>query len=324
MLAVMHVLLVRHGQSSNNALEATYGSGKVYQEGRCMDPGLSQLGALQAQLLAQHLGAQLRASRSRVRVLCSSMKRALHTAIPLAQNLDLQLEVRPELHEVKGFFDYAGRHMRGPSRAELLQTCPTCNADAIPKDGQGDETPDEAVARAWTMVQLLRNWAAESEEADSQAPDEKVVVIVAHNDFMGLLCRLLLTPSAKLSSAKTANGLHEESYWPMNNTGVSHIILGVRPPPSAYPADAYLVYWNRSDHLSEDLRSGVMYKNIGFCGAAEWARVGEGGSGLRPKFAERETFRACRRGPSSWEILAFGALLGVTGAMLASSLASRL
>ncbi|CAE7216499.1 unnamed protein product [Symbiodinium pilosum] len=83
----------------------------------------------------------------------------------------------------------------------------------------------------------------------------------------------------------------------MNNTGISHFVLGLRPPHGAYQVDIYLLYWNRSDHLSERQRSGVPLKNIGYTAAAEWARVGRGGSNRQPLFRES----AVTHRPHHWQ-----------------------
>jgi len=279
----MHLLLIRHGQSQNNILEAAHGAGKAYDEGRVVDPPLSQLGERQAGLLGRHLGRQLLRSKQHVRLLCSSMTRALQTMQPLARVLGLPVWVHPELHEVKGFKDTSGRgEDSGPSGSEIGQRFPGYDASLIPEGGQGSETCAEAYARAKCVVALLHSWAA------SEGASDNVVVIVSHNDFIGLLARLLLVPSGAACGAATDNPyeIFKESYWPMNNTGISHFIVGVRPPGDAYKVDTYLLYWNRSDHLCEAVRSGVQWKNVGFAGAAQWARVGDGGSGLRPKFEE--------------------------------------
>ena len=68
--------------------------------------------------------------------------------------------------------------------------------------------------------------------------------------------------------------------WDLNNTATAHLVL--------LPTERVrLLHWNRSDHLTESLRSGVAWANMRGCeAAAEWARHGEGGSGRHPKFDE--------------------------------------
>lgn len=214
-----------------------------------------------------------------MRLFVSSMTRACQSIQPLARSLQVAPEVRPELHEVKGFYDTGGREVRGPGRSTLEARFEGYDASRIPEDGQGSESMEEAWRRVQSVVALLQ---------------DSIIVIVSHCDFLGLLARLLLVPSGLAVGTATLTEPEEmftESYWAMNSTGVSHIVLGVQAPAAAYKVYSYLLYWNRSDHLSERVRSGVFFKNIGFCLAAEWARVGEGGSNLQPRFHELETIR---------------------------------
>lgn len=297
----MHVLLVRHGQSKNNVLEAAHGASARFDAVRVVDPPLSPLGERQAALLGRHLGAQLYESRQRVQLMCSSMTRAIQTTQPLAGALGLRPLVLPEVHEVQGFYDTSGRDVCGMGSAEIEARFPDFSAARIPKAGQGREDPRGALRRARDFAASLRERAA-----SGGATSEEVLVIVSHNDFIGLLARALLMPSSTAAmEEKVASfgDLFAESYWPMNNTGVSHIILGVCPRhKESYPADSWIVYWNRSDHLAECNRSGVQFKNTGYCSGAEWARVGEGGSGMQPKFNERKTVHAFS--PPTWAMVA--------------------
>ncbi|CAK9014613.1 unnamed protein product [Durusdinium trenchii] len=228
----MHLLLVRHGQSENNLLEATHGAGAAFYCKRSVDPPLSKLGRRQAWLLGKRFGAQLKGSKQRVRLLCSSMARAMQTAQPLAQTLGLSVLVHPDIHEVKGFF--GNEQALGLGRAQIQEQYPGFVANLVPEKGQGSETCAEACIRANRVIQLLREWARGSEE--------DVIVIVSHNDFLGLLGRLLLVPcgGAGDNVAMEAEQMFHDSYWPMNNTGISHFILGVRPPAGAYQVDTYL------------------------------------------------------------------------------------
>lgn len=282
----MHLLLIRHGQSKNNILEAAHGAGDAFNARRSVDPPLSEFGERQAKLLGRHLGAQLQRSKGNVRILCSTMTRAMQTAQPLAHVLGLKVEVRPELHEVKGFYDTAGQIAKGPGADEIEARFPQFDASLCPRDGQGGETCAQTIQRAEVVCSLLRTWGA----GNSARSEESIVVIVSHNDFINHLARKLLAPmGAEALAATEPDQMFQDSYWPMNNTAISHLIIGVKPPQGSYPANVWLVYWNRSDHLTERDRSGVQFKNVGFCQAAEWARVGEGGSGLSPIFLEYET-----------------------------------
>ncbi|NEM83779.1 histidine phosphatase family protein, partial [Escherichia coli] len=50
----MHLLLIRHGQSENNAFASQ--SVETYQQGRKPDPELTELGRRQAQALGKWIG----------------------------------------------------------------------------------------------------------------------------------------------------------------------------------------------------------------------------------------------------------------------------
>jgi len=311
--AKMHVLLIRHGQSKNNILEAAHGCGKTFNSKRSIDPPLSDLGKQQAQLLGVHLGGQLHRSRHKVHLFCSSMTRAVQTLMPLARVLDLKPTVHPSLHEVNGFYDTNGQKVRGPDRAALKALCPEFSVDAIPEEGQGDETGAEAWQRATQVVGMLNDWAMTDRYKD------QVIIIVSHNDTIALLARLLMVPSGQTAVSDTPEGLFPESYWPMNNTGISHFILGITPKPESYLAKTWLVYWNRSDHLSEDVRSGVNFINSGTFGAAEWARVGQVGSGLMPLFSECQVIRSGTNRRSLTVCVALAGFVAGVGAAFALS-----
>lgn len=306
----MHLILIRHGQSSNNLLEAAHGCGDLFNSQRCVDPPLSALGETQAALLGTHFGAQLVKSKRRVHLYCSSMTRACQTLQPLARSLELRPVVHPDLYETKGF--YGKLSDRGPGRKAIEGRFDGYDASLIPESGQGEETMEEAWRRVQRVASMLRKWAEMSAE--------DVHIVVSHNDFLGLLGKLLLCPSSCELNAEAMTEPEEmfaHSYWPMNNTGIAHLILGVKPPPSAYPVDTYLLYWNRSDHLTEDVRSGVQFKNVGFGEAAAWARVGQGGSGFKPVFDECAVLRAPR--PPLWSrpVCAFATGFVVAGMLAA-------
>jgi len=312
----MHLLLIRHGQSANNILEAAHGCGAAFNTLREHDPPLSSLGQLQAEKLGKHLGAQLQPSKKRVRLLCSSMTRACQTMEPLARALDLRPCVHPDLHEIPGFYlSNPDLPARGPGRKILEAKFEGYDASSIPEDGQGKETIERAAQRVVAVGELLNGWARTTEM------EESIVVIVAHCDFLCLLTKHLLNPVASIpDSGHSVEDMFTDSFWAMNNTGINHIVLGVKPPVNAYPVNSYLLYFNRTDHLPEEMRAGVTFKNMGFYQAAEWARVGEGGSGLQPVFTERDVVH---RPSESWTARVTWALVGAAVSVALLSLARR-
>ena len=87
-----HVILIRHGQSENNVIESEFGDTTDFYARRCPDPKLSALGHQQAFLVGERLGSQLKpaAEAGCVRILCSTMMRAMQTAAPLAHRLQVR------------------------------------------------------------------------------------------------------------------------------------------------------------------------------------------------------------------------------------------
>jgi len=273
-----------------------------------IDPPLSPLGEAQADHLGTHFAPQIENSKERVRLFTSSMTRAMQTIRPLAQALSLNPVVHPDLYEVKGFYHHdPGSRQHGPTREEIGAKFPGWDTSLIPDGGQGKETMEDAWLRIQRVAEWLRKMAVEKQvdsstttngpPAKKQRREEDTVIIVAHNDFLGLLAKQLLVPSARgpscLKDLEGAEDLFTESYWSLNNTGICHIVLGVEPPKQAYQVEAYLLYWNRSDHLSEELRTGIPFVNIGFSGAAAWARIGKGGTDVTPVFSEHKVVKPC-------------------------------
>ncbi|MCB9729682.1 MAG: histidine phosphatase family protein [Deltaproteobacteria bacterium] len=101
----MEMVLVRHAEP------AWLGPG-----GAVNDPGLTPLGAEQAQALARHLAAALRRDAGPVWLWCSPARRARETAAPLCAELGLEAEARAWLAETETP-DFTG--MSAPSLAEV-------------------------------------------------------------------------------------------------------------------------------------------------------------------------------------------------------------
>ena len=132
----MHLLLIRHGQSTNNAL-ANQG-GNAYTTGRLPDPELTELGHRQAHALADWIpGVDPRPTH----IYCSPMSRTLQTAAPMADILDLPIGVKSMLHERPGPVQITSDGPRahpGSSRSVLAAHSPRAVLDPdITEDGWG-------------------------------------------------------------------------------------------------------------------------------------------------------------------------------------------
>jgi len=190
----MEIYIIRHAQSTNNALED--------QSERVCDPPLTDLGRRQAEILARHLGqgqepfAQAAGNRNPrgygiTRLYCSPMWRALQTAQPIGQILELAPEVWVDIHEYGGIYldhgdaggivGYPGRN-----RSEILEEFPDylLPADVTERGwwNQGREDRSACFGRAIKIARTLRGWA----ESDER------VAIVSHGGFIDALLKSLL------------------------------------------------------------------------------------------------------------------------------------
>jgi broad specificity phosphatase PhoE len=216
----MHLLLIRHGESQNNVIEAKYGDGEVFATTRSSDPELSERGFSQADSLGVGLGQLLHAERQRVTLMCSPMLRACQTAQPLGQILDLPVIVSPDLFENGGMYkrvDGRKQSMPGLKPRELQERFPSYDVSLVPTTGLTvvEKNLDESLVRAKKVAQWIAARAADP------SMEEAILVIVAHVDFIGLLSQTLLTPLVETPPQHT-------SYWEMNNTAINHMFIGAK------------------------------------------------------------------------------------------------
>jgi len=197
----MQLYIIRHGQSTNNAL--------ADQWDRVFDPQLTDLGWRQAQTLAEHLargihpeqkigsseedtGVRTVQGYGITRLFCSAMHRAMQTAQPIGTALKLNPEVWVDIHEVGGIFlQYRDERETvgypGKTRTEILQEFPNYTLpDKITNQGWwdvnlGKEDWPSCQARAIRAAQQLRRWA-DSEER---------IAIVSHGGFIDSLVKAL-------------------------------------------------------------------------------------------------------------------------------------
>lgn len=195
----MHFVLIRHAQSENNRLWAETGTADFHDP----DPGLSPLGERQARALARD--AELLPWRP-THVYASLMSRAIATAAPFADALDLPVLGHELLHEVGG--PYVGSHLTervahaGAGRATLAALSPRL----VLPDAAGDDGwfpgPLEAIEDALTRAEVVVTALRERHAADD------VVALFTHGWFTQKLLRTLL-------------GGQERAWFTVHNTGVS-------------------------------------------------------------------------------------------------------
>jgi 2,3-bisphosphoglycerate-dependent phosphoglycerate mutase len=242
----MDLFLIRHAQSTNNALPD--------DRLRVVDPPLTDLGLRQAALLAEHL-ARGRDSESRPsetemtngengysygiqRLYCSAMHRALETAAAVGQAIGVRPEVWVDVHEHGGMWLDHGEAegivgYPGMLRAEIESEFPDfVLPEAISSQGwwdkrRGHETDEDAAARAVAVAASLKERAASQEH----------VAIITHGGFLTLLLRSLI-----------GLPLTARVFFHHDNTGITRVRLH---------ADGYVSvrYQDRIPHLPPEMIS---------------------------------------------------------------------
>ena len=236
----MELYIIRHGQSTNNAL--------TNREDRGCDPPLTDLGRRQAELLAQHLATEsqrvppgTRGYQERgfgiTHLYCSPMWRALQTAQPIGAALGLVPEVWIDIHEWGGIFLDLGEPegivgYPGKTCSEILKEFPNyILPEGITEGGwwnQGLEDRATFTARAIKVADVLQ------ERAEAGA-DERIA-IVTHAGFSAFLMRALFHQL-----------LEPDIFWYHHyNTAFARIDLVSDEP-------LHLRYLNRADHLPPEM-----------------------------------------------------------------------
>eukprot|EP00451_Oxyrrhis_marina_P001621 CAMPEP_0204270052 /NCGR_PEP_ID=MMETSP0468-20130131/18043_1 /ASSEMBLY_ACC=CAM_ASM_000383 /TAXON_ID=2969 /ORGANISM="Oxyrrhis marina" /LENGTH=256 /DNA_ID=CAMNT_0051245539 /DNA_START=35 /DNA_END=805 /DNA_ORIENTATION=+ len=201
----MRVLLVRHGESENNALHLRPGmTHELWEQLRTEDPVLSDMGQQQADALADYISGATQDGRAQVllpvgQILVSPVLRALQTAEPTAKALGLQPTVWPEIYEKGGIFHNGKKPGHGMGRVEMQERFPTYQIpDEVTDQGwygvdepRGKETMAEAADRARRVAARLREMVKEGAGRDG------ATLLVAHHDFLDLLCQELILGSVR-------------------------------------------------------------------------------------------------------------------------------
>lgn len=228
----MRFVLIRHGQSVNNLIYEETGQ----DLGRHPDPELTDLGHTQAGRLAQSVAAGVLPWQITA-VHTSLMARAIQTAAPLADALDLPVFAHPELFECGGPYHQAdGVHLAHPGSEaeELAALTPRLVLPELPGGPGWWSGPFEAeesayVDRARRVIGDLR----------TRHDPGDVVALVTHGWFTQYLLRELLGISAMTGWVE------------VNNTGVSLL----REEEERFVGTTTAVRLNWLPHLTEDLVS---------------------------------------------------------------------
>ena len=179
----MRFVLIRHAQSGNNLIVANTGT----DAGRHPDTRLTAHGEEQAAALARYAAAPgLPWQLTHLR--CSLMARAIQTAAPLAEALDLPLHADPELHECMGPYDVTQDGSRvahpGSPRSELAGLSQRLVLPAVATE-EGwwtrpvEDTEEVYAERARRVIATLR----------AELPRDATVGLVTHAWFCQYLLR---------------------------------------------------------------------------------------------------------------------------------------
>ena len=213
---------------------------------------LTDIGEQQAQLVGQFLAdgvdmpGSLIAPFELTHLYCSAMTRAMQTAQPIAQVLDMQPEVWVDVHEIGGLFladENGNRHgLSGPTRSEITAQFPGyVLPDTITENGwwdasRGGETPAEFIARAIRVSFALKK----------RLPSDERIGIVSHGAFLDMLIK------AFLSQIPThPNALFYTHY----NTGITRMDFDEGYHGATVKDRLRLHYLNRVDHVPPELRT---------------------------------------------------------------------
>lgn len=247
----MDLFLIRHGESSNNALADA--------SQRVADPELTATGRAQAERVAAYLAeglhltpAERAAGRPFLdRLYCSAMIRALQTAQEIGRAMESAPEVWVAIHEIGGIYlDHGGERgvvgYPGLTRAEIAVRFPASVVPAeVGEDGwwnEGVETNQQVQRRAIDAATALL----------ARAGEKTRIGLVTHAGFMSLLLRAL---DNKLRGK--GEGFYRESdfaaiqggfSYEHDNTAITRISL------RHAPALVAIQYVNRTEHLPSELQ----------------------------------------------------------------------
>ncbi|TDE89217.1 histidine phosphatase family protein [Occultella glacieicola] len=229
----MRFVVIRHGQSANNLLESQTGA----SIGRHHDPELTDLGHTQAALLAQAVAAGVLPWQL-THIHTSLMTRAVQTAAPLADAVDLPLLGHLDAYETAGVFI--------DGEDGMPRTHPGATADALQAVSSRLVLPAGAGPNGWYVKPYEHDHQARAERArilieglreQHQATD--VVALLTHGAFFQHLFRSFL-------------GITAMTGWvTKHNTAIS--LFADEPLTDLTTMTARAIDW--MPHLSEDLVS---------------------------------------------------------------------
>lgn len=200
----MRLLLVRHAQSANKE--------RAVGQEAAKDPGLSELGQLQAEALGQKLARDLLPRRRRcgpsegagIIVVSSPMRRCILTIMPAVRELRLP---RGSCYCHGACFEYgcAGLGFPGTAQKDIVNEFPDFEPIGFNAHGMWDyrgesekETEPECRARATRLAAWLRGQGAALLQSRTPAHVETpTLILVIHQTLADALCHCMMQGDAE-------------------------------------------------------------------------------------------------------------------------------
>jgi 2,3-bisphosphoglycerate-dependent phosphoglycerate mutase len=251
----MELYFIRHGQSQNNA----NWNNSEYQESP--DPALTEMGHEQARLLAEFLkknqpitndqvwNVQNRYGFGLTHIYTSMMERAVYTAAPIAQALEIPLIAWKEIHEEGGIFSRGDKRSSPVDKSNMAglpgrpRSFFTQNFPMLTLPEEFDETgwwnrPFEAEEERQPRAdQVLENLITRHKDQSGQ-PVHRIAFVSHGGFFMRLICAML-----KLPWRQAAFGMR--SWFILNNCSISRFEI--------HKEEINIAYLNCTDHLPDNL-----------------------------------------------------------------------
>lgn len=248
----MLLYIIRHAQSENNALWAATGT----SEGRKADPGLTDIGHRQAELVAEHLAnapdigvENYFAERHNLdgynltHLYTSLMIRSIMTATYIGRATGLAPMAWPEIHERGGLHHESvaeGEVIAGPGRSYFEETHPELQLPSMLSEAGWWRRPQETVEQA--LVRAHDVWL-ELHERHGGTDDR--VALVTHGGFFQSLLSVLSSRAHDPERHPLRLG---DIWFGISNASISRIELA--------NDQAVIRYTNRVSHLPPELVTG--------------------------------------------------------------------
>jgi 2,3-bisphosphoglycerate-dependent phosphoglycerate mutase len=244
----MELYFIRHGQSQNNA----NWDNPEYVESP--DPALTEIGHEQARLLAEFLkknqtitddkvwNIQNRYGFGLTHIYTSMMERAVYTAAPTAQALDIPLLVWKDIFEEGGIYSRDSKTdvlgMPGRPRSFFVENFPTLTLpDELDEAGWWNRAYEAEEERQPRADRVLTDLIARHKDQEGQ-PKHRVALVSHGGFYMRLISAIL-----KLPWRQAAFGM--KSWFMLNNCAISRFDI--------HEKEINIAYLNRTDHLPNHL-----------------------------------------------------------------------